>query len=171
MNPNQNIENFEAGIKSTLKELRKSKPWRGTIDERKIKFETTHKKLCEITGVNVRLMWGTITEESDKTPGASGNSGCGINPLNGEHCIRITGRLSVITFIQLWGCVLGMDHISVISWSKDIFAEIFPKSAKGLVVVSGLMIKESEIPEGQNDANNDPMFTDGDNPPSDNPEE
>lgn len=157
----ENIPN-ESAFKSALKKAKKSKLWRGTIEERKQKFIALHSELNAIYGRDIKLEFIDVSANYDTVSGASGASGY-IAPIN---TLFIVHKLSVITFIQLWIRALGVDTVSSVSLSEDIFKEIFPLSARKLVNINGLFIKASDASD--NDPNNDNLSdASGDIPRSD----
>jgi hypothetical protein len=107
---------------ATLKAVRAfaaSKPWRGSIEERKAKFRQLHVDLCRVYGVNP-----TLTIEGDGTGDSGGSSYCQISDT-----ITLVGRLSVITFLHEWGHVLkGHDEFAACRWSLRLFQRCFPRS-------------------------------------------
>jgi len=142
------IPNLDA-FKNAFKELKKSKAWRGSIDERKAKFKTAHDTLNQTYGRDLKLLFVDVSAEFDAVQGASGFSGYS-EQLN---AIVIVHKLSVITFMQLWLIALGIEQISAVEFSKNLFNEIFPRSAKNLVMINGLLVKADA--SANNDASND----------------
>lgn len=158
------IEN-EIEFMQTIRELKKTKVWRGTIDERKQKFIETHAKLNALYGKNIRLEFIEVSALNDNIQGASGRSF--YSPL--FNAIIIHKKLSVITFIFLWLRALDQDSDprEQLETANNIFKEVFPVSAKKLIVINNLSVQASET---ENDPNNDPMFNGNDSgtdvPPS-----
>ena len=107
---------------STLKAVRAfaaSKPWRGSLGERWLKFQQLHANFCRIYGVEPSLVL-----DGDGTGDSGGSS---FQP--GANVITLTGRLSVITFLHEWGHVLkGHSEFEACRWSLRLFRRCFPKS-------------------------------------------
>ena len=107
---------------ATLKAVRafaRSKPWRGTLEERQSKIKQLHSDLCRIYAVNLTLKF-----QGDGT----GDSG-GSYFSRGANLIVLAGRLSVITFLHEWGhAVKGGSEFEACRWSLRLFQRCFPKS-------------------------------------------
>jgi hypothetical protein len=102
-----------------VKAFARSKPWRGTIEERQAKFRQLHADLCLAYNVNPTLII--------KGDGTGDSGGSYFNPRT--NVITLTGRLSVITFLHEWGHVLkGHDEFEACRWSLRLFQRCFPKS-------------------------------------------
>lgn len=104
-----------------LKGFRRSKPWRGTLTERKAKFNAAHAALCEAFHRNVELVLDVRYPEADRG--------------NGWACrhrdrIVLTGKLSVVTLLHKWGHILfGSSEAKAIRFSIEAYEQAFPKSA------------------------------------------
>ena len=102
-----------------VKAFARSKPWRGTLEERQSKFRQLHADLCRVYSVTPMLQI-----QGDGT-GDSGGS-C-FQP--GANVITLPGRLSVITFLHEWGHVLkGHSEFEACRWSLRLFQRCFPRS-------------------------------------------
>lgn len=162
-----NIPN-ESAFKNAFKEAKKTKLWCGTIEEREQKFIALHDKLNAIYGKNIPLYFENVNERYEHVQGASGASGYNPRlvppePLQAlglpviEERMVIRCKMSVITFMQLWLRALGIDQISAVEISAELFREVFPVSARNIVMINGLQVKTTDA---NNDPNNDPL-TDG----------
>jgi len=122
--------------------------WRGSVEERKDKFQLMHDLLNRFYGRNVVLKF-QVTEESDKIPGSSGSS-CFIHPdhpmeQSEDGIIVMKGRLSVITFLHEWGHAIGCDQQGAQNYSMGLFKIAFPNSYGNLSNHDGLMIRSNEV--------------------------
>jgi len=146
MNEIRNKKEFRLAFQK----LKRSKAWRGTIDERKQKFINCHMELNSIYGRDINLEFNGISEEYNNINGASALSGY----YPSDNTIVLSCKLSVITFMQLWLRAIGVDPLDAITLSKEVFSEIFPVSARKLLNVDGLYVKADP---NTNDPNNDPI--------------
>ena len=102
-----------------VKAFARSKPWRGTFEERQAKFRQLHADLCRVYGLTL-----TLKIIGDGT----GDSG-GSYYSRGGNVIVLAGRLSVITFLHEWGhAVKGGSEFEACRWSLRLFQRCFPKS-------------------------------------------
>ncbi len=139
-----------------LKEFKRTKVWRGSIDERKQKFMACHGNLNQLYGRNIKLVFKEVTPENERISCISG-----LSAYSEEFDTMVLfGKLSVITFIQLWGRAIGITPVDSIQWSKEIFDRVFPVSSRNIVTINGLMVKTNDV---DNDPSNDPVVNDGGN--------
>ena len=124
-----------------LNEWKLQKVWRGTIEERKQKFMWIHEHMKILFNKpDLQLIFGEITEETERIPGSSGTSF--YDPVH--NLIKINGKLSVITFLHEWGHALGMSQTETVDWSWLHFKTCFPVSASRLEQSIGTMfVKKS----------------------------
>lgn len=115
---------FPPATLKTVRSFAASKPWRGTFQERKVKFRQLHADFCRFYGVNP-----TLNIEGDGTGDSGGSAYCPITDT-----ITLVGRLSVITYLHEFGHVLkGADEFAVCRWSLRLFQRCFPKSYSRLM--------------------------------------
>jgi len=124
---------YKRGVLAVMKRFRKSKAWRGTVEERKAKFVKLHEELCEIYGKSTALEFGDVAHNR-----GSGNS-C---YWSMRDKIVLSGRLSVVTYLHEFGHALGKDERGACKWSINLFRRIFPKSYKKLQHVGHMLRKE-----------------------------
>lgn len=110
---------YNPDVLRALKQFRRSKPFRGTYQERKEKFKTLFEALKGIYGKTGLTLHLPKSESAD----------CG----NGSYShftqeIKLYGRLSVITFLHEFAHALGKDEKYACIWSVNLFKRIFPKS-------------------------------------------
>ena len=116
--------------------------WRGTLEERKQKFMWMHEKLKILFNKpDVNLIFGEITEESERSPGSSGNSY--YNTQTQDICL--VGKLSVVTFLHEWAHAIGLDQENAIGWSQGLFKIGFPNSFARAVKRGGLALKPEDV--------------------------
>lgn len=104
---------------TALGQFKASRPWKGALAARIVKFWDLHVELCRIYGKNVGL---------DFDPSVMLNEGSGrsnFNPLT--NTITLHGKLSVLTFLHEWGHVLkGSSEYQACVWSVNLFRRVFP---------------------------------------------
>ena len=110
---------FPPATLQAVKAFARSKPWRGTLEERQTKIRQLHADLCRVYNVNP-----TLQIQGDGT----GDSG-GSYFSRGANVIVLAGSLSVITFLHEWGhAVKGGSEFEACRWSLRLFQRCFPKS-------------------------------------------
>jgi len=101
-----------------MKRFRRAKAWRGSLTERGAKFETLHRELCEVYGLNTTLRFGILNDSS--------SGGSYFNPA--DDSITLSGRLSVVTYLHEFGHARGYDERKACIFSVNLFRRIFPRS-------------------------------------------
>lgn len=110
---------YNPDVLRAMKRFRRSKPFRGTYQERKEKFRVLFEDLKAIYGKSELGLTLPRTESNDYGNGSYSPAG--------KH-ISLYGRLSVITFLHEFGHALGKDERKACQWSVNLFKRIFPKS-------------------------------------------
>lgn len=119
-----------------VKSFAKSKPWRGTLDERKDKFRLLNRELAEAYDLPVpELIFGHIDGDS------SGDSY--YNPAG--HQIVLTGKLSVVTYLHEFAHSRRMGERAACRWSINLFRRCFPRSFSRLVHQGHMLVQPAEI--------------------------
>lgn len=109
---------FPAAVLRATRAFARSKPWRGTIPERKEKFQAAAESLGKACGITPpSLLFGNV--EADRCSGASA--------LRGDT-ITLRGRLSVVTLLNLMAAAKGLDGAERFGWSLSLFKRCFPIS-------------------------------------------
>ena len=124
---------FRPATVQAVSQFARSRPWRGTLEERKETFQELHAELCRIYGKETRLQFGQLD-------GAC-SGGSYFSP--GLDLIELNGKLSVVTYLHEFAHAIGKnDEYSACRWSLNIFRQCFPRSfarcrAEGHVVRRG----------------------------------
>lgn len=109
---------LEPAIESAVKTFRRSKPWRGTVAERREKFLAFHKTLVESGQLTARLTFsGSNPDNVDSV-----YSGLDLK----TNVIKMHGRLSVVTYLWLVASALGETR--PMAFAINVFARFFPRS-------------------------------------------
>jgi len=111
-------------ILAAVQRFARSRPWRGSLAERTIKFRVAIRNICRAAGIRPPRICFHVDEGRDS--GAS----C---YLPGAHVIILRGRLSVITALHEIGHALhGSSERMACAWSLAYFRECFPRSWRRL---------------------------------------
>ena len=109
---------FKTATLEAVKQFARSRPWRGTLEERKAKFSSLHAALCAVYGRVTTLTFGELDG------GDSGSSH--YSPAKNE--IVLCGNLSVVTFLHEFAHALGRDERGAVRWSVSLFRLCFSRS-------------------------------------------
>lgn len=90
-----------------------AKPWRGSIEDRVRKLHALHAALCAAYGKRTQVVIGHVGGD------------CYVPSLD---LIRLSGRLSVVTYLHEFGHALGKDERQTCRWSINLFRRVFPRS-------------------------------------------
>ena len=107
---------FRPGVIAAVKRFKRAKPYRGSLDERKLKFTALHQDLCRIFGKTTTLIFGTLD-------GSDSGSSC-FSPA--ADTITLKGKLSVVTYLHEFAHALGRDERGACRWSVNLFKRTFP---------------------------------------------
>ncbi len=112
--------NFRPETLQAVRAFARSKPWKGTIAERSVKFQTLHAELAAAYEVTAPTLIFSGDGHGDSSASCY---------IPSENTIIIHGRLSVITFLHEWGHVLrGSSEQEACRWSLNLFRRCFPRS-------------------------------------------
>lgn len=103
---------------AAVKAFARSKPWQGDLSERQVKFRVLHQALCLAYGIQPTLIF-----QNDESK-CSGGSSFAL----ASNAIRLTGRLSVVSFLHEFAHARGMNEKQACRWSINLFRRCFPKS-------------------------------------------
>jgi len=137
---------LSASATAALKAFRDSKPWRGSLDQRREKFETFHAALCEATGLTPELVLLEVERDAGVVTGGNGGYS------GRRNTIVLAGKLSVVTYLFAFGLLAGLDgRDEAMKWARGLFKHFFPRSAAGCVEVGGLMLRRppTEVTEDE----------------------
>jgi hypothetical protein len=110
---------FEPAVVECVKRFACSKPWRGTVVDRRAKFNAFHAELARVYGVNAPQL--IFTGSAD----AASTQSCYIPRLD----MIILHGMSVVTYLHEWGHKLhGRSEFAACHWSINLFRLCFPRS-------------------------------------------
>jgi len=135
---------LKPGLIAAVKEFARSRPWRGSLDERKAKFLRLNDALATAHRVPAPRLIFEIDERVDSRRSVY------IPALN---TIIIRGRLSVVTFLHEWAHkMFGPSEFKACEFSLALFRKCFPNSWGRLRFEGHMAIRPttSRRPESQN---------------------
>ena len=109
---------FRSATSMAVKRFAMSRPWRGTIEQRKAKFRRLHRRLCRVYDKGTRLRFGPLDGEC--------SGGSFYSPH--DDLIELSGGLSVVTYLHEFAHALGRGERGACRWSLNLFRECFPRS-------------------------------------------
>ena len=123
---------FEPEVLEAVQAFKRSKPWRGNLEQRKEKFMHLNHDLAAVCGIpEPELVFGTIDGSH------SGDSS--YSPAH--HRITLRGRLSVVTMLHEWGHARGMGERAACRWSINLFRRCFPRQYAKLVHKGHMLVR------------------------------
>jgi hypothetical protein len=123
---------FRPAVLRAVRAYAKSKPWRGTLEERRQKIRTLYAALAAAYGIPTpTLVFG------DNGDGDSGRS-CAIPAM---RTVVLRGKTSAITALHEFAHLLGKDEHGACRWSLNLFRRCFPRSWSRLTFEGHMMRK------------------------------
>lgn len=116
MNP---AKKYRPAALRALRAFRRSKPWRGTIEERKAKFRRLNRALSRAYGMRPPALHFILIDAARNSNGFYSRD---------ERIIGLIGKLSVVTYLHEFGHARGFDEFGACRFSVNLFARIFPRS-------------------------------------------
>jgi hypothetical protein len=128
---------YKSDALRSVQDFARSKPWRGSLDERHMKIRTLHNALCKAYDLDPhpRVIFGN---DHLSCSGAS----CFVVSAN---AIVLRGRLSVVTYLHEFAHARGMNERQACAWSINLFRKCFPRSWSR-VRFDGHMVRTGEQP-------------------------
>ena len=115
-----------------------SRPWAGSVEERKDKFRQLNRELSEAYGI-------TEPELAFARLDGSSSGSSHYNPH--LHRIVLVGKLSVVTYLHEFAHSRGKGEQGACRWSINLFRRGFPKQFGKLVHVGHTLIRPPDIGE------------------------
>lgn len=124
-------------VVQAVQRFARSRPWRGTLGERKIKCRRAIRNICRAAGATPPRVIFQINEHED-----SGLS-C---YMHGANVIILRGRLSVVTALHEIGhLLLGHSEHDACAWSLAYFKTAFPQSWERLSFDGHMAIAQRRV--------------------------
>lgn len=128
---------FKRGVLPVMKEFRRRRPWRGTVEQRYVLFQWLLEELSSIYGIPTpRLRFANVRLGSQ--PGASGESF--YTPM--FHEIVLVNKPSVVTLLHEFAHALGHGEYGAARWSLNLFKRVFPRRFERLARRGHMLISE-----------------------------
>lgn len=119
---------FRPVVLREVKAYAASKPFRGTLAERKTKLRGLHRNLCGIYRIAFDLNLDGVTDPERE----HGNGWCR-GSGTGRGTIALEGKLSVITYLHEFAhAAFGGCERKAVHWSANLFRRTFPASFRRL---------------------------------------
>lgn len=114
---------YRQAVLDAMNEFKRKGAWRGTDEERFVKFDDLLTRLSNVFGIpKPRLTYSNMTR------GFSGSSY--YSPSS--HEIHLSGKWSVITFLHEFIHSCGFGETNAVRWSTNLFKKVFPEKAANL---------------------------------------
>jgi hypothetical protein len=127
---------FKPAALRVVRAFARSRPWTGSIDERKDKFRRLSHDLASAYGFREP---GLVFERLDDSH--SGDSS--YSPSH--HLITLRGRLSVVTFLHEFAHARGKGERAACRWSVNLFRRIFPEQFAKLVHQGHMVVRTQDV--------------------------
>ncbi len=125
---------FKPAALRAVRAFARSKPWRGTIEERKAKFRRLNSDLAGAYGIGKPQL--NFVAVDPNTP--TGQT----NYWPAGHIITLIGKLSVLTYLHEFAHARGADERQACRWSINLFRRCFPRSFAGCRAVGHTLIRD-----------------------------
>ncbi len=125
---------FTAPVVDAVKLGRASKLWRGTLDERKEKFQAMHSAFCQALEIEASLNLSRVT----------GRGLClyRVKTRDGKTTIYLSGKLSFVTYLHAIGDAVGYEANARLSFAVNLFRKYFPRSFAACRQVGIFLVKK-----------------------------
>ena len=112
---------YRRGIVGTVRAFARTKPWKGTIQQRARKFARLNRRLAAVCGIIVPRLRLDVTDARPRRRASGWYNAA-------THTIGLTGRLSVVTYLHEFAHALGKGETGACRWSINLFKRCFPRS-------------------------------------------
>jgi len=127
---------FRRETLKAVNRFRASRPWHGSMQQRKRKFAWLNSTLAKAYGIPVpNLRFGRLDGSH------SGRS----HYIPSHHRIELVGKLSVVTFLHEFAHARGMDEREACRWSINLFRTAFPLKFSKLLFVGHTLIHPTAL--------------------------
>jgi hypothetical protein len=110
---------FKPAALRAVRRFARSRPWRGTIGERKVKFQRLNEELADAYGLpRPRLTFFQVED----------GLYCNGSYHRHSHTITLYGKLSVVTYLHEFGHARGYGERQACRFSINLFRRCFPRS-------------------------------------------
>jgi len=113
---------YRRGVVAAVSAFRDESPWRGTLEERKVKLGRLNAALARAYGMPEPALRFEGIDGS-----FSGASACRRGRASEPAVITMRGRLSVVTYLHEFAHALGRGESGACGWSLNLFRRVFPE--------------------------------------------
>jgi hypothetical protein len=124
---------FKPAALRAVRRFARSKPWRGTIEERRGKFEKLGRALAGAYGIAVPDLRLVLIDSGVPSNGFYSPS---------AHCIGLIGRMSMVTYLHEFAHARGADEQQACRWSLNLFRRCFPRSFARCRAVGHTLVRD-----------------------------
>jgi hypothetical protein len=110
---------FKPAALRAVRRFARSRPWRGTIGERKAKFQRLNQELADAYAIARPSLNFYQVEDGLYTNGRNRRA---------RHTITLYGKLSVVTYLHEFGHARGFGERQACRFSINLFRRCFPRS-------------------------------------------
>jgi hypothetical protein len=126
---------FKPAALRAVRRFARSKPWQGTLAERKAKFRRLNRQLAAAYGLpRPRLVFCRVEENAPLGNGSYRRA---------NHTIALYGKLSVVTYLHEFGHARGYGERQACRWSINLFRRVFPRSFARCNQVGYVLIRQA----------------------------
>ena len=111
---------FRRATVKAVMDFKGSRPWSGSLSERKAKFERLHAELC-------RVYRKATTLTFDVSDVVDGGLSAGVYYVPPIDEIVLVNTLSVVTHLHEFAHALGKGERGACKWSINLFRKCFPR--------------------------------------------
>ena len=110
-------QTFKTEAIQAVKEFKRAKPYRGTVQEKAAKYAALHDALCAVYGIKADLHM--IMQEREEPRGTF--------DVHPERIgMALIGKFSVTNYLTGFAALRGMNNQQAVKWSVNLFAKCFP---------------------------------------------
>jgi hypothetical protein len=125
---------FKPAALRAVRAFAQSKPWSGSLAERKDKFHKVNAELAAAYGIaEPRLVVQGVEINAH-----SGRS----NYQPATHTITLVGKLSVLTYLHEFAHARGYDERQACRWSINLFRRSFPRTFVRCRMVGHTLVRD-----------------------------
>jgi hypothetical protein len=126
---------FKPAALRALREFRRSRPWRGSPQEREEKFRTLNRSLAAAYEMREPEL---VFEVLDGTTG-------GGRYIPALHRVVLAGKLSVVTYLHEFAHARGFGERATCKWSINLFRRVFPRQFARLIHVGHMLVRATDV--------------------------
>lgn len=124
---------YRPSTETAMEKFKKSRPWRGSVEERRKKFHDLNDDLSKAYGIaKPTLVFPRVFVPTSSAYFPNWN-------------MIVMEDLTVLTFLHEFGHALGFDERKTCWWSTNLFRKFFPKQYEQLIPIGHLLYKPETV--------------------------